>query len=763
MKISPFLLLQLALLGSLAIPASATDLYWKRTTTAAWTTSNWGTDSGGPYTSAWVSGSNVIFEDNGATALAITGATTNVGSITANENVTVTAGGTLTLAGPINVADGKTLNFGTQVLSGAGIEKTGLGTLSLNANNSFTGGFAIRGGTVYVRNANALGSGSVTLGATSGSDFATLRVVSLTFSRPIILETGTTGALAIASLGGNATSVYTGGVTGTNNLNIRSVVGGAGTATTRFQTGSINHVGSLTLANTGNGTSTSAVGVIDIRSAIGSNVTDLTISNLTTGTTGLQRVFIRSSSNAYTGNTTIDDGAILILQNGNVIPDGAGKGNVEVNGTLDMRGGTETINGLSGTGTIGIYGAITSTTLTVGGNDTTASFGGTIENGVSNTTVSLTKIGAGTQTLTGTNTYTGATTVSAGTLALTGATQATSAITFTGGSLGFDTEFPVTAASAAVNLTNGTITVTGATGSPIYTLLTAASITGTPVLAEAVPGYELQLIDGDTSDELRLVQSGGGPGPLDKFAISEISSPQTVGVPITGITITAQDSANQTVTSFSGTVTFSGTGGFSGISGDFIDGVLTGASVTPTVAGSNLTFVVTGGDPGKTGTATITTIQTKFQAWAAGYELTGDDALPTANPDGDSLTNLQEFAFGFNPTVSDGAGPLTISGSSITQNGPPHIYVEPGSGKFFLRYTRRTDYAAAGLTYLQEFAANTLGSGAFQDVAGGSVVATGTGAGGVAIEAVAIEFPDSLPGSDKKARFGRVGVTQQAP
>ena len=33
-----------------------------------------------------------------------------------------------------------------------------------------------------------------------------------------------------------------------------------------------------------------------------------------------------------------------------VIPDGSGKGNVTVNGTLDMGGNSETINGLSGSG-----------------------------------------------------------------------------------------------------------------------------------------------------------------------------------------------------------------------------------------------------------------------------------------------------------------------------------------------------------------------------------------------------------------------------
>jgi autotransporter-associated beta strand protein len=128
----------------------------------------------------------------------------------------------------------------------------------------------------------------------------------------------------------------------------------------------------------------------------------------------------------------------------------------------------------------------------------------------------LIKNGSGTWFATGTNGYTGTTTINDGTLFLTGATQATSAITFTGGSLGLDTAVTVTASSAAVDLTNGTITVTGSTGSPSYTLLTAASITGAPTLAAPVPGYELQVIDGAT-DELRLVETGAS-SPYDTWS-----------------------------------------------------------------------------------------------------------------------------------------------------------------------------------------------------------------------------------------------------
>ncbi len=38
-----------------------------------------------------------------------------------------------------------------------------------------------------------------------------------------------------------------------------------------------------------------------------------------------------------------------------------------------------------------------------------------------------------------------------------------------------------------------------------------------------------------------------------------------------------------------------------------------------------------------------------YPAWAAGHGLTGDDALPTADPDGDGEPNLLEFATGQAP------------------------------------------------------------------------------------------------------------------
>ncbi len=150
-------------------------------------------------------------------------------------------------------------------------------------------------------------------------------------------------------------------------------------------------------------------------------------------------------------------------------------------------------------------------------------------------------------------------------------------------------------------------------------------------------------------DEIRIgttqadvTPGGGGPGPVDNFLISAISSPQIVGEPITGITLTARDASNNTAIGFTGTVTFGGTGGFSGTSDSFTAGVLSGVSVTPTVAGTDLTLTVDDG-AGHTGSVTIATIESPatddYATWSGGAAADGD-----AN--GDGVANAVAWAIG---------------------------------------------------------------------------------------------------------------------
>jgi hypothetical protein len=59
------------------------------------------------------------------------------------------------------------------------------------------------------------------------------------------------------------------------------------------------------------------------------------------------------------------------------------------------------------------------------------------------------------------------------------------------------------------------------------------------------------------------------------------------------------------------------------------------------------------------------TVTSAYDAWAAGYSLTGASALPTADPDNDGLNNNNEYAFGTNPNVANAAlmTATTISGN----------------------------------------------------------------------------------------------------
>jgi autotransporter-associated beta strand protein len=115
-------------------------------------------------------------------------------------------------------------------------------------------------------------------------------------------------------------------------------------------------------------------------------------------------------------NTTTTDTAIA---------NGTGKADLILNaGTLDLNGKSETINGLSSTSAGGIVQnslSATTATLTLGDADATGTFAGTLRDnagGAATGKLALTKIGAGSQTITGGATYTGATAVNGGTLVL---------------------------------------------------------------------------------------------------------------------------------------------------------------------------------------------------------------------------------------------------------------------------------------------------------------------------------------------------------
>ena len=118
-----------------------------------------------------------------------------------------------------------------------------------------------------------------------------------------------------------------------------------------------------------------------------------------------------AGSNAYGGGTTVS-GGILQLASSAGLPGGTA---ATVNATLDLNTYNGILGSLFGSGTINtILGG--NPTLTVGDNDASGTFSGTIQNTMGS--LALQKIGAGQLVLSGTDTFNGGTTVSDGTLVL---------------------------------------------------------------------------------------------------------------------------------------------------------------------------------------------------------------------------------------------------------------------------------------------------------------------------------------------------------
>ncbi len=119
------------------------------------------------------------------------------------------------------------------------------------------------------------------------------------------------------------------------------------------------------------------------------------------------------------------------------------------------------------------------------------------------------------------------------------------------------------------------------------------------------------------------------------------------------------------------------------------------------------------------GTPSVIT-QPSYATWAADHGLTGDDALPESDPNGNGLSNLLEYALGGDP-LAPGTGPLPVQDTAAN-----HIRLS------FTRLLDRTDLtltvqASTDLVTWTDLAKSTAGAAFTTLAAGASVSESGTG------------------------------------
>ncbi len=361
--------------------------------------------------------------NRGAIRFDTTGSISNAGSVTLAGDATISAnnGITGTIAGIVSGAYQLSINPGNT------------GTIVLSGNNTFSGGLWIRGGTVTgTSNANAFGTGAITLGDSSTPTVAARLNVNLAstnvVTNAIILSSGVTAALTISNPNTGSQGVLTGGVTGNNNL-VLSHTAAAVNGGIRFHTGSVNNAGTVTNLGTGTGT-------ITIDSVIGSNVTGV-IQNSSTSALTL------GGANVFSGGVTLSQGTLNInnaaalgtgtftITSGTINNGAAAAITLSTNNTQTWNGdftftGTRNLN--MGTGAVSLGSTAGARTVTVTAN--TLTVGGAISDGVA---TGLTKAGDGTLVLSGISTYTGPTTVTAGALNVTGQLDGGGSVTVASG------------------------------------------------------------------------------------------------------------------------------------------------------------------------------------------------------------------------------------------------------------------------------------------------------------------------------------------
>lgn len=284
------------------------------------------------------------------------------------------------------------------IMAGTGtLTKVRSGKLVLSGANTYSGGTAVTRGVVNIQHASALGGPTGLIGTTVSAD-ATLQLEGgIAFnSQPLTLN----------GIGFNGVSGALQNVSGNNTWQSTVTLASASTIRSEANTLTLSNPNSVTAVNQNLTLSGAGNGLINGTITTGTG-------SVTHDGTGTWRL---GASNSYTGATTISGAGTLALGVDNAIHNSSAVNIVASTGILDLAGRTDEVGSLAGVGRVTSSSA-GNPSFTVGHDNTSTTFSGIIQNG-SATTVSLTKVGNGTLTLSGSNTHSGTTQVSDGSLAL---------------------------------------------------------------------------------------------------------------------------------------------------------------------------------------------------------------------------------------------------------------------------------------------------------------------------------------------------------
>jgi len=324
----------------------------------------------------------------------------------------ISAGGTPTLT--VGAGDATGYTFGGLILNTSGtvaLVKIGTGIQTLSGSNSYSGGTTISSGTLRLGNANALGTGALTMNGGT-LDLAGISINAAGFSGSGTVRSTVSGTSTLTATIAAGASTYSGSiVSGVGAVALTKTGAGAlilsGSST--FTGPTAINAGTLQLGDGGTGGSLSASSAIANNAALVFNRSNTltqgtdfgTISGSGAVTQAGAGTTVLSASNSYSGGTIVSGGT---LQVGNA--NALGTGDLAANGgTLDLHGNSLAVGVLSGSAGALITNTVSGTSSLTTAAAGTSTYSGDIVNGAG--AVVLTNSGAGTLILGGSLTMAG--------------------------------------------------------------------------------------------------------------------------------------------------------------------------------------------------------------------------------------------------------------------------------------------------------------------------------------------------------------------